>query len=164
MFIQSGNIGMPYTPAGAWIIDETVDAIHKAAMEIVSGDDTYAAYRPTLSDSERMQGHDALRRKFFLPVRPIDHYLERIEAAGFTVREVTHLPIEAHVDQWYEFLSAYHEGVLGWVGGSRRVEGNDPAPADVEQRLTLIRAAMERIFEGRSSFQALWTYIAADPK
>ncbi len=164
VFIQSGNIGMPYTPAGAWIIDETVDAIHKAAMEIVSGDDTYAAYRPTLSDSERMQGHDALRRKFFLPVRPIDHYLERIEAAGFTVREVTHLPIEAHVDQWYEFLSAYHEGVLGWVGGSRRVEGNDPAPADVEQRLTLIRAAMERIFEGRSSFQALWTYIAADPK
>ena len=27
---------------------------------------------------------------------------------------------------WYEFLAAYHEGVLGWAGGSRRVDGADP--------------------------------------
>ena len=163
IFIQSGNIGMPYTPAGAWIIDETVDAIHQAAMEIVREDDTLADLRPLLDDEERMQGHERLRKKFFLPVRPIDHYLERIERADFTVREVTHLPIEAHVDQWYEFLSAYHEGVLGWVGGSRRVEGTDPSAESVERRLALIRRAMGRIFGGRGSFQALWTYITADP-
>ncbi len=161
-FIQSGNVGMPYTPAGAWIIDETVDAIHAAAMEIVREDDTLAAHRAVLDDAARMRKHDAIREKFFLPVRPIDHYLERIEAAGFAVREVTHLPIEAHVDQWYEFLSAYHEGVLGWVGGSRRVEGEEPDEAAVATRLALIARSMERVFEGRSSFQALWTYITAD--
>ena len=30
--------------------------------------------------------------------------------------------IEAGVDEWFEFLSAYHDAVLGWVGGT------DPSP------------------------------------
>ena len=32
----------------------------------------------------------------------------------------------------------------------------------VEDRLRIIRQAMERIFHGRPSFQALWTYINAE--
>ena len=163
IFIQSGNIGMPYTPAGAWIIDDTVGAIHRAAVDIVEEYDSLASYRGVLADGERMRAHDTVRQKFFLPIRPIDHYLEQIENSGFVVREVTHLPIEAHVDQWYEFLSAYHEGVLGWFGGSRRVEGTDPDEAVVRQRLDLMRRSLGRVFGGRDSFRALWTYITADP-
>ena len=158
---QSGNIGLPYLPAGSWIIDETVEAIHHAAAEIVRSDDRFAAHREVMDDAARMAQHDRLRRKFFLPVRSIDHYLERIESAGFRVLEVTHLPIQAHVDQWFDFLSAYHEGVLGWVGGSRRVEGVDPSAEAVEVRLTLIQEAMVRVFHGESGFRALWTYINA---
>jgi SAM-dependent methyltransferase len=161
VFLQSGNIGLPYLPAGSWIIDETVEAIHQAAVEIVAEDASYAHYRAPASDQERMERYDGLRRKFFLPVRPIEHYLEKLGGAGFRVLEVSHLPIEAHVDQWYEFLATYHEGVLGWVGGSKRVDGSDPTAEAVEDRLRLIREAMERIFHRRPSFQALWTYINA---
>ncbi len=162
VFIQSGNIGLPYLPAGSWIIDETVDAIHKAALQIVAEEERYRAYRAGSTDPQRMGRYDDLRRKFFLPVRPIEHYLQRLECSGFRVLEVTHLPIEAHVDQWYEFLATYHEGVLGWVGGSARIEGSPPDEAALTHRLQLIREAMERIFHGKESFQALWTYINAE--
>jgi SAM-dependent methyltransferase len=162
VFVQSGNIGLPYVPAGSWIIDETVEAIDAAARRIVEEEERFAAYRPGLADADRMRRYDELRRKFFLPVRPIDYYVERLETAGFRILEVTHLPIEAHVDQWYEFLATYHEGVLGWVGGSRRIEGSEPTPAAVEERLHLMRVAMERVFGGEHGFRALWTYLTAE--
>ena len=109
-----------------------------------------------------MAAYDALRRKFFLPVRPLEHYLSSLEETGFRIVEVSQLPIEAHVDQWFEFLSAYHEGVLGWVGGSARVDGEDPAPEAIEDRLQLLWQSMERVFDGRPSFEAVWTYITAE--
>ena len=75
--------------------------------------------------------------------------------------DVSNESIEAHVDQWYEFLATYHEGVLGWVGGSARLEGTPPSEQAIEDRMQLIQAAMERVFRGRQSFQAIWTYISA---
>jgi hypothetical protein len=30
------------------------------------------------------------------------------------------------LDDWFEFLSAYHEAVLGWVGGSVKIDGVAP--------------------------------------
>ena len=63
--------------------------------------------------------------------------------------------IEARVSEWFEFLSAYHDAVLGWVGGS------DPSPGALRDRLHLIRHAMETLFGGRPSFNACWTYITA---
>ncbi len=161
VFIQSGNIGLSDIPAGSWIIDETVEAIHREAKQIVRTDSDLAAYREVLDDATRMAAHDAVRRKFFLPVRPLEHYLSELDAAGLRTLETVQVPIEAHVDQWYEFLSAYHEGVLGWVGGSRRVEKQEPSETALGHRLELIGRAMERIFEGRQSFQAIWTYITA---
>jgi hypothetical protein len=149
-------------PGAAWIIDETVEAINAAATEIVREEDAYAAYRDGLEDGERMAAYDALRKKFFLPVRPLEHYLSSLEETGLRIVEVSQLPIEAHVDQWFEFLSAYHEGVLGWVGGSARVEGEDPAPEAIEDRLHLLWQSMERVFGGRPSFEAVWTYITAE--
>jgi SAM-dependent methyltransferase len=161
-FVQSGNIGVADLPEGAWIIDETVEAIHRAALELVAGSDAYAAYRPALDDAERMAAYDELRRRFFLPVRPLEHYLEALGRAGFRILEVAQLPIEAHVDQWHEFLAAYHEGVLGWVGGSARLEGQEPSEVAVADRLRLLREATTRAFGGRASFRAVWTYLTAE--
>jgi SAM-dependent methyltransferase len=160
-FVQSGNIGVELPP-GAWIIDETVEAIQAAALELVAGSPAYAAYRPALADPDRMAAYDDLRRKFFLPVRPLDHYLDALTRAGFRVTDVAQLPVQAHVDEWFEFLSGYHEGVLGWVGGSARLEGAEPAEAAVEDRLRLLREATTRAFGGATSFQAIWTYVAAE--
>ncbi len=51
------------------------------------------------------------------------YYLRCLETAGFAIEEVTCRTIEARVDDWFEFLSAYHEAVLGRVGGSVKVDG-----------------------------------------
>ena len=67
--------------------------------------------------------------------------------------------IDAHVDQWYEFLATYHEGVLGWVGGVQRLEGAETEPDAIHHRLAIIRQSMHEIFQGKSNFQAIWTYF-----
>jgi len=160
-FIQSGNIGRSDMSPGSWIIDETVEAIHEAAVAIVREQPAYAAHRAGLEDPERMRRYGELRRRFFLPVRPVEFYVGELERAGLRVLDVASQAIEAHVDQWYEFLATYHEGVLGWVGGSARVDGREPLPEAVGDRLRLLHEAMERVFGGAASFQAVWTYINA---
>jgi hypothetical protein len=131
------------------------------AVGLVRNDARYAAYRPLLDDEARLQAHVAHRDQVFLPVRPLDHYLRALETAGFTVEEVRARSIEARVDEWFEFLSAYHEAVLGWVGGSAKIDGRPPTAQAVEDRLALIRHAMDTLFGGRDAFRCCWTYINA---
>jgi SAM-dependent methyltransferase len=159
-FVQSGNIGVADPPEGCWIIDETVDAINAAAVELVRADGRYAAYREGLDDPARVAAYEELRRRFFLPVRPLEHYVEALERAGFRVLDVAHLPIEAKTAEWADFLAAYHEGVLGWVGGSERIEGVPPTDAAVSDRLALLHDSVERVFGG-PAFDAVWTYVEA---
>jgi ubiquinone/menaquinone biosynthesis C-methylase UbiE len=158
-FVQSGNIRNPQARPTEWILDETVWAIHEIATGLVRNDARYAAYRPLLDDEARMQAHLAYRDRVFLPVRPLDYYLRSLAGAGFDIEQVTARTIEARVDDWFEFLSAYHEAVLGWVGGSTKVEGVAPGQEAVRDRLALVRHAMETLFGGRQMFRCCWTYI-----
>ncbi|MGH7323727.1 MAG: hypothetical protein ACREJ9_03675 [Candidatus Rokuibacteriota bacterium] len=159
VFVQSGNIRNPQARPSEWILDETVWAIHEVAVGLVRNDPRYAAYRPLLDDDTRMQAHVAYRDQVFLPVRPLDYYVRCLEQAGFTVEEVTGRTIEARVEDWFEFLSAYHEAVLGWVGTSVKVDGKAPGKEAVADRLALIRHAMDTLFGGRPAFRCCWTYI-----
>jgi SAM-dependent methyltransferase len=154
--VQSGNIGVADLAEGAWIIDETVEAISAAAERLVLADERWAPYRDRIGDPR----YAALRRKFFLPVRPLGHYLEALERAGFRVEDVEHRTIEARTGDWREFLATYHEGVLGWVGGSERVEGSPPGEEAVTDRLELLRLAVDEVF-GAATFDAVWTYVEA---
>lgn len=163
IFIQSGNIRNPAMPSDEWIIDETVEVIHRRALEIVKHDDAFAAYRSRLQDSEFMDAHDELRNKYFLPVRTLEYYTGVLEAEGFEIESVERRSIPARVDQWYEFLSVYHEGVVGWLGGAEKIVGQAPDEVVVQDRLRLMRRAMEEIFEGAQEFRASWTYITAIP-
>jgi SAM-dependent methyltransferase len=158
--VQSGNIGAPELAAGAWIIDETVEAISAAAERLVRGDNRWSAYREALDDTNRRERYASFRRKFFLPVRPLGHYLEALERAGFVVESVEHRTIEASTVEWTAFLATYHEGVLGWVGGSERVEGVPPTEGAVGDRLELLGRAVDEVFAA-PSFDAVWTYIDA---
>ena len=160
-FVQSGNIGVDDLPEESWIIDETVEAINSAAGELVRTDERYTQYREGLEDPARRAAYDELRRKFFLPVRPLQHYLSALEDAGFRIERVDHVSIAADSAEWTEFLSAYHEGVLGWVGGSERIEGQPPTEGAVADRLRLLRESADRVFGG-GSFEAVWTYIEAE--
>jgi ubiquinone/menaquinone biosynthesis C-methylase UbiE len=159
VFVQSGNIRNPQARPSEWILDETVWAIHEVATGLVRNDPRYTAYRPLLDDETRMQAHVAYRDQVFLPVRPLEYYLRVLEEAGFTVEEVTVRSIEARVEDWFEFLSAYHEAVLGWLGSSVKVDGEAPSKEAVADRLALIRQAMDTLFGGRQAFRCCWTYI-----
>jgi len=136
-------------------------AIHEMATGLVRNDARYTAYRPLLDDEPRMRAHVAHRDRVFLPVRPLDYYLGCLERAGFAVEDVQARTIEARVEDWFEFLGAYHEAVLGWVGGSARVDGAAASEAAVRDRLALIRHAMDTLFGGRPAFRCCWTYINA---
>ncbi len=159
VFVQSGNIRNPDARPSDWILDETVWAIHEVATGLVRNDARYAAYRPLLDDETRMRAHLAHRDRVFLPVRPLDYYVRCLAGAGFSVESVIARTIEARVEDWFEFLTAYHEAVLGWVGGSLRIDGEAPGEDAVRDRLALIRHAMETLFGGRQAFRCCWTYI-----
>jgi ubiquinone/menaquinone biosynthesis C-methylase UbiE len=157
-FIQSGNIRNPAAGPGEVIIDETVEAIHEAGSRIAMEQDRFVRYRAVLADRERMTGHESVRRKYFLPARPLEYYLEQLSRAGLELVDVSYVPIEAEVKQWYEFLATYHEGVLGWVTDAPEA-GNAASEEAIEDRLELIRAALDSTFGGRKTFLAGWTYI-----
>ena len=159
VLVQSGNIRGASAPPDTWLIDETVARLQPLAKTLVALDDRFARFRSELDDGPRLARYDRLREKYFLPVRPLDYYLQHLTQAGFLIDAVAHRVIEARVDDWFEFLSAYHEGVLGWAGGSAKIDGRAPSPETIELRLALIREALTRLFEEQPTFRACWTYL-----
>jgi SAM-dependent methyltransferase len=162
VFINSGNLRNPRAAAGEWILDETVWVINDIAEGIVRSEAQYAQYRPVLDDSERMRAHGQTRDRVFLKPRPLDYYTGALTRAGLTVTEVREKTIVADVQEWFEFMTAYHESVLGWVGGTKKLDGEPASPEAVADRLAIMRRAMETIFAGRESFNACWTYITCE--
>ena len=161
LLAQSGNIRNPSAPGNTWIIDETVEHIHQAVLEIIQEEEVYAFLRPVAAKIDYMTAHDRLRNKYFLPVRELTHYTSCFEAAGFQIQEVSCLPIKANVQQWYSFLEVYHEGVLGWVGGATKVTKEPASVEMIALRKELMWKGMQRIFSGNDSFDAVWSYITA---
>lgn len=157
--VQSGNIANPNAPKNSWIIDETVERIQPIARVLVRDKPEYAEFRNTLNDDERMKSYERLRRKYFLPVRPLAHYLDALETAGLKIDEVYERIVDAHVPEWCDFLSAYHEGVMGWAGGSKRIDGQEPSCDMVNLRLKLLRESLVTLFADQPSFPCCWTYI-----
>lgn len=156
--VQSGNI-----PAeGGRIIDTTVHEAERAAREIVREDARFARFRPVLDDARRMEAHDALRAKYFLAPRPRAYYLDALEGAGLRPIDMRTRTVRAEADEWFDFLAVYHEGILGWAGGSERVEGKPPSDEDVALRKELLRNALHRALGGARAFDATWTYITCE--
>jgi len=161
VFVNSGNIRNPRARPNEWILDETVWVIDEVAEGLVRTDGRYAAYRDALDDEARMAAHRAHRDRVFLSPRPLQFYLDALEAANLHVRDVREETIEASVDDWFELMRAYHDAVIGWVGGTEKVDGRPPTEQAVEDRLGLIRHSMDILFGGRRDFRACWTYITA---
>jgi ubiquinone/menaquinone biosynthesis C-methylase UbiE len=129
-------------------LDETVPKIAGLAEGLVRSDPRFVQYRDAVADWEP-------RDSVFVPPQPAEAYAAALEAAGFEVLDVRRETIEARVSEWFEFLSASHSAVLGWVGGP------EPTPGALRDRLHLMRQATETLFGGRPSFDATWTYITA---
>ena len=159
--INSGNIRNPRAAEGEWIIDDTVYRAHDAAVAIVRSDDRYSAYRRVLDDAARLEGYLAYRDRVFLAPRPLAHYTETLGAAGFEIEDVSERTISADVGEWYEFLSAYADAVLGWVGGSVKVDGEAASEEAAGDRLRLLRESLAAVFGGDATFDCCWTYVTA---
>jgi SAM-dependent methyltransferase len=158
-FVCSGNMHNPNGRPGEWIIDETVAKVNDIAADLVRAEPEFAQYRETLEDATAMSRHEKLREKVFVPVRPLDFYQQAFQDAGFTVLHAFEQTIFARVDEWYDLLCTYHDGVLSWVGGSEKVEGRPPSAQDVRRRLFLIKYSLEKLFPGQDSFPCTWTYL-----
>lgn len=161
VFVNSGNLRNPNAKPGEWILDETVWVINDLAESLVRSDERYAPYRPVLDDTKRMAAHHVHRDRVFLQPRPLEHYTDALTRNGLTVTDIGQTTIVADVGEWFGLLAAYHEAVLGWVGGTKRVEGEEPSAEAVQDRLAIMRHAMDTIFGGRDTFKACWTYITA---
>jgi SAM-dependent methyltransferase len=159
VFVCTGNLRNPRAAPGEWILDETVWVINDIAEGLVRSDPRYAQYRPVLDDTARMAAHAKTRDRVFLKPRTLAEYTDTLAAAGLPVTDVSEETIVADVTEWFEFLAAYHDAVLGWVGGTRKLDGADPTPEAVQDRLAIMRAAMDTIFGGRQTFNACWTYL-----
>ncbi|HEY2638085.1 MAG TPA: class I SAM-dependent methyltransferase, partial [Solirubrobacteraceae bacterium] len=162
VFINSGNLRNPRAAPGEWILDETVWVINDLAEALVRSDARYEAYRPVLDDERRMAAHAVQRDKVFLKPRPLSFYTDSLERNGLRVTGVRERTIEADVQEWFELMTAYHDAVLGWVGGTQKLDGRPPTPEAVEDRLAIMRHAIDTIFGGRPTFNACWTYITAE--
>ncbi len=163
VFVQSGNIERDGRPSDRLIIDATVSAVDEAARRIVEADDAYKRHRDRLADEALMASYEELRDRYFLPARDLSYYLDRLRGAGFEIADVTHRPIRVDAEEWAEFLKVYHEGVLGWVGGTERVEDEAPDEDAVADREALIDRALDEILDVADGFEAEWTYIRCDP-
>jgi len=159
ILINSGNIRNPRAREDQWILDETVWVIGDLAAGIVRTDEGYAQYRPALDNEEQMKEHATFRDRVFLEPRPLSFYVETLESAGLRVDSVREGAVQASVSQWFEFLCAYHDAVLGWVGGTDRVNGRPPSADAVRDRMLLIRQAIDLLFGQRDTFEACWTYL-----
>jgi ubiquinone/menaquinone biosynthesis C-methylase UbiE len=159
--VNSGNVRNPRAGENEWIIDETVYVVHEVATGLVRTDPRFAAYRSVLGDPERLRVYLDRRDRVFLAPRLLEHYLDALRAAGFRIEDVTERTIEASVEEWFEFLAAYADAVLGWVGGSAKVDGKPATPEAAADRRDLLREALTTIFGGRPTFRCCWTYITA---
>ena len=133
VFINSGNLRNPSAKPGEWILDETVWVINDLAESLVRSDPEYAQYRAVLDDTKRLQAHHAHRDRVFMQPRPLEYYTDALERNGLTVTDVSQATIVANVDEWFELMTAYHEAVLGWVGGTKRIEGEEPSEEAVRR-------------------------------
>jgi hypothetical protein len=121
----------------------------------------WTAFRDVLDDAPRMSRYLEWRDRVFLAPRPIEYYVDALRRTGFDIEDVAERTIEANVDDWYGFLAAYADAVLGWAGGSEKVGDPPVAPGVAEARLELLRESLNTIFGGRPTFRCCWTYITA---
>ncbi|HLE97056.1 MAG TPA: class I SAM-dependent methyltransferase [Candidatus Thermoplasmatota archaeon] len=161
VYVQSGNVRNPAAPSGRWIIDDTVAAVHREALRMAREDARCARWRDAAEDMALQARHDAYRERVFMPARPLAAYVDALRGAGLEVLRVEAREVKARTAEWLEFLSVYHEAILGWVGGIEKVEGRAPDASAVADRLDMLGRALERVVEGREVFEATWTYIDA---
>jgi SAM-dependent methyltransferase len=162
LLINSGNILNPLMDVESKLIDQTVEEISEISFDIVKSDPKYSKYLDLIDDFDYISNHDELRKKYFLPIRPIDFYTNELVNNGFKIVEVKTINIDAKVDEWFDFLKVYHEGVIGWIGGSKKITGVEPTEQEINDRIEIIKLSLNKMFNNQNNFKACWNYIICE--
>ncbi len=162
LLINSGNILNPNMDSSSVLIDQTVNDIARVSYDIVINNPKYSKYVDLIQNFEYINKHDKLRDKYFLPIRPIDFYTEELTKIGFKIIEVKTENIDSKVSEWFDFLKVYHEGIIGWIGGSKKITGVEPTEEEINDRIEIIKTALNIIFENNNDFKACWNYIICE--
>jgi hypothetical protein len=144
------------------LIDQTVNEISKLSFDIVKENPKYFKYINLMEDFEYINKHNVLRDKYFLPIRPINFYTDELIKNGFKIVEVKTIDVNAKVDEWFDFLKVYHEGIIGWIGGSKKITGIEPSEDEVNDRVEIIKLALTEMFNNQNDFKACWNYIICE--
>jgi SAM-dependent methyltransferase len=162
LLINSGNIYNPLMGEETKLIDQTVNEISKLSFNIVKDNPKYVKYIDLIDDFDYINKHNTLRDKYFLPIRPINFYTDELIKNGFKIIEVKTIDVDAKVDEWFDFLKVYHEGIVGWIGGSKKITGVEPNEDEINDRVDIIKSALTKIFNNQNDFKACWNYIICE--
>ena len=162
LLINSGNIHNSLMGEETKLIDQTVNEISNLSYDIVKNTPKYQKYFDLINDIDYINKHNTLRDKYFLPIRPIDFYTDELIKNGFKIIEVKTINIDARVDEWFDFLKVYHEGIIGWIGGSKKITGIEPSEEEINDRVEIIKLTLTKMFNNQNDFKACWNYIICE--
>lgn len=162
--IQSGNIMKLTRKKGVLTIDDSINAVHDIALEIIRSESKFSKYKKSLEKRIYEQIH---QRKFVFPApRPVQHYLNVLKSAGFKKETATYRLIHVKYNDWLNFLRVrrLQAGILPEIGGK------NATPQEEKDRDIIITKAALKLFTkiieqninaNNKSFTAEWTYIHA---
>jgi hypothetical protein len=109
-----------------------------------------------------MEKYNQLKNKYFLPIRNIEYYTSSLYENGFIINEIKTIDVKSNVNEWFDFLKVYDEGILGWIGGVEKVSGDIANLVDIQNRLDIMEEAINIIFNNNNNFSANWNYIICE--
>ena len=147
------------------MIDDSVNAVHDLAIEIIRDHPRFAGYQSGLEKRIAEQGQQ--RRFVFPKPRPVEFYEQTLANSGFKNAVVTYQPIKVNYRDWLNFLRVrrLQAGILPEVGGK------DATPQEEQDRDAIITLAAKQLFKhlktknpqaNARSFTAEWTYFYAE--
>lgn len=163
--IQSGNILKITREKGILMIDDSINAVHDTALEIIRSNPKFSKYKKTLD--KRIRDQVTQRKLIFPPPRPVKYYLGILKSAGFKNETVIYKRIKVKYCDWLNFLKVrrLQAGILPEIGGK------DPTPQEEKDRNIIITKAALELFKklkgqnplvNARTFTAEWTYIQVE--
>ena len=85
-----------------------------------------------------------------------------MQGAGLRIEKVDRVVIEARTSKRLEFLTVYHDAILGWVGGDVNVDGGAPTAVAGGDRVLLRATAIPNVFDGTDRSDTVWAGVEGE--
>lgn len=159
VLVSTGDMSNSRRTISDWRLHDTVTTVNEIAQEVVKAEPLFEEYREKIEDDEVMRAYGKFTDRVYPAVKPVDLYLDALSDSGLKPLHFFEEPVNIEVGDLIDALTPYHDVILGWVGGSRKIEGTPPTEKALRDRLFLLRYCAERLYGTRKSFQCAWTYI-----